>query len=85
MYQTLLKVLQVLRKVIGSDVDFVANHSVSQALAMADIGLPEIAEDTDYGNQNGISIGKIMGLKKPVYNLILLVTKTSVIGVDCAF
>ena len=41
----------------------------AQALAMADIGAPEIVEDTfDYGNQNGISIGKIFGLKKPVYN-----------------
>lgn len=41
----------------------------AQALAMADIGVPEIVEDTfDYGNQNGISIGKIFGLKKPVYH-----------------
>ena len=41
----------------------------AQALAMADIGIPEIVEDTfDYGNQNGISIGKIFGLKKPVYH-----------------
>ena len=40
----------------------------AQGLAMADIGLPEIVEDTfDYGNQNGISIGKIFGFKKPVY------------------
>ena len=41
----------------------------AQALAMADIGLPEIVEDSfDYGNQNGISIGKIFGFKKPKYN-----------------
>tara|TARA_E500000081_G_scaffold66688_1_gene68680 strand:- start:777 stop:1925 length:1149 start_codon:yes stop_codon:yes gene_type:complete len=41
----------------------------AQALAMADIGLPEIVEDTfDYGNQSGISIGKIFGLRKPKYN-----------------
>ena len=41
----------------------------AQALAMADIGIPEIVEDSfDYGNQNGISIGKIFGLKKPVYH-----------------
>ena len=41
----------------------------AQSLAMADIGIPEIVEDTfDYGNQNGISIGKIFGLKKPKYN-----------------
>jgi len=41
----------------------------AQALAMADIGLPEIVEDVfDYGNQNGISIGKIFGMKKPKYH-----------------
>ena len=41
----------------------------AQALAMADIGLPEMVEDNfDYGNQNGISIGKIFGLKKPKFN-----------------
>jgi N4-gp56 family major capsid protein len=41
----------------------------AQALAMADIGIPEIVEDTfDYGNQNGISIGKIFGLQKPKYH-----------------
>ena len=41
----------------------------AQGLAMADIGLPEIVEDSfDYGNQNGISIGKIFGFKKPKYN-----------------
>lgn len=41
----------------------------AQALAMADIGLPEVVEETfDYGNQHGISIGKIFGLKKPVYH-----------------
>ena len=41
----------------------------AQALAMADIGLPSIEEDTfDYGNQHGISIGKIFGFLKPVYN-----------------
>jgi hypothetical protein len=36
---------------------------------MADIGLAEVVEDTfDYGNQSGISIGKIFGLRKPKYN-----------------
>ena len=41
----------------------------AQALAMADIGNPEIVEDTfDYQNQAGISIGKIFGLRKPKYN-----------------
>lgn len=40
----------------------------AQALAMADIGMPEIVEDTfDYQNQSGISIGKIFGLRKPKY------------------
>lgn len=41
----------------------------AQALAMADIGLPDIVEDSfDYQNQSGISIGKIFGLRKPKYN-----------------
>ena len=41
----------------------------AQALAMADIGLPEMVEDTfDYGNQQGISVGKIFGLRKPKYH-----------------
>ena len=41
----------------------------AQALAMADIGNPEVVEDTfDYSNQAGISIGKIFGLRKPKYN-----------------
>lgn len=40
----------------------------AQALAMADIGAPEITEKTfDYGNKNGIAIGKILGFKKPVF------------------
>jgi len=40
----------------------------AQALAMADIGTPEVVEETfDYGNQAGISIGKIFGLRKPKY------------------
>ena len=73
----------------GSDVDFAANlFCGAQALAMADIGLPEIVEDTfDYGNQNGISIGKIMGLKKPVYNSDISGQDEDfgVIRVDCAF
>ena len=41
----------------------------AQALAMADIGLPEIVEDMfDYDNQAGISVSKIFGLRKPKYN-----------------
>lgn len=43
----------------------------AQALGMADIGLPYWDEDTfDYGNQHGVSIGKIFGLLKPVFNSI---------------
>jgi hypothetical protein len=53
----------------GADIDGAGCLFVgAQGLAMADIGLPQIVEDTfDYGNQNGISIGKIFGFKKPVY------------------
>ena len=41
----------------------------AQALAIADIGLPEMVEDTfDYDNQSGISVGKIFGLRKPKFN-----------------
>ena len=41
----------------------------AQSLALADIGLPEMVEDTfDYGNQSGISVGKIFGLRKPKYH-----------------
>lgn len=40
----------------------------AQALGMADLGLPTWDEEQfDYGNSPGISIGKIMGLKKPVW------------------
>ena len=43
----------------------------AQALGMADIGLPYWDEETfDYGNQHGISIGKIFGLLKPRFNSI---------------
>ena len=60
----------------------------AQALAMADIGIPEIVEDTfDYGNQNGISIGKIFGLKKPKYNSDVTgqVEDFGVVALDVAF
>ena len=41
----------------------------AQALAMADIGLPNMVEKTfDYGNQHGIAIDKIFGFLKPVFN-----------------
>ncbi len=56
----------------GANADVVGARALfcgAQALAMADIGLPEIVEDTfDYENQAGISIGKIFGLRKPKYN-----------------
>lgn len=55
----------------GANADVVGGRALfcgAQALAMADIGLPEIVEDTfDYQNQSGISIGKIFGLRKPKY------------------
>ena len=41
----------------------------AQALALADIGIPYWNEEgKDYGNQQGISVGKIFGLKKPVFH-----------------
>lgn len=56
----------------GADADVNGARALfcgAQALAMADIGLPEIVEDTfDYENQAGISVGKIFGLRKPKYN-----------------
>ena len=56
----------------GADADVNGARALfcgAQALAMADIGNPEIVEDTfDYSNQAGISIGKIFGLRKPKYN-----------------
>jgi N4-gp56 family major capsid protein len=43
----------------------------AQAMGMADIGLPYWDEDTfDYGNQHGVSIGKIFGLLKPTFKSI---------------
>ena len=53
----------------GADVDGArALFCGAQALAMADIGDPSVTEDVfDYGNQNGISIGKIFGFRKPKY------------------
>jgi len=56
----------------GADADVVGGRALfcgAQALALADIGMPEMVEDTfDYGNQSGISVGKIFGLRKPKYN-----------------
>ncbi len=43
----------------------------AQAMGMADIGLPYWDEETfDYGNQHGVSVGKIFGLLKPVFHSI---------------
>lgn len=43
----------------------------AQALGLADIGDPYwVEEDDDYENQQGISYGKIFGLKKPVFRSI---------------
>lgn len=56
----------------------------AQALALADIGLPDITEDTfDYGNQSGISIGKIFGLRKPKFNQDVHATAVQDFGVIC--
>ena len=56
----------------GADADVNGARALfcgAQALGMADIGMPEIVEDTfDYENQAGISIGKIFGLRKPKFN-----------------
>ena len=73
----------------GSDVNGArALFCGAQALAMADIGLPEIVEESfDYGNQQGISIGKIFGLRKPKYNSDYndSVEDFGVIAVDASF
>lgn len=43
----------------------------AQALAFADIGNPEwVEKGFDYENQQGISVGKIMGMLKPKFNSI---------------
>jgi N4-gp56 family major capsid protein len=43
----------------------------AQAMAIADIGLPYWDEETfDYGNQHGISVGKIFGMLKPQFKSI---------------
>lgn len=40
----------------------------AQALGLADISMPTwVEKDFDYGNRQGISVGKIMGLKKPKF------------------
>lgn len=56
----------------GSDVDGCQIlFCGAQALAMADIGNPEWEEKGfDYNNQQGISIGKVLGFLKPKFNSI---------------
>ena len=59
----------------------------AQALGLADLGTPYWNEEVwDYGNQNGISIGKIFGLKKPQFHSIYTGDKQDfgVVCVDCA-
>ena len=57
----------------GADADVDGARALfcgAQALAMADIGNADMTEDTfDYGNQSGISVGKIFGLRKPKYHV----------------
>jgi N4-gp56 family major capsid protein len=59
----------------------------AQALAYADIGDAEwVEKEFDYNNQPGISIGKIMGLKKPKFRSQVTATTEDfgVIAVDTA-
>lgn len=43
----------------------------AQALAMADIGTPDwVEKGFDYDNQQGISVGKIFGFRKPAFHSI---------------
>ena len=60
----------------------------AQALGMADIGAPEWNEKGfDYDNQQGISVGKIVGFLKPKFNSIYAGNTTQdfgVISVYCA-
>jgi N4-gp56 family major capsid protein len=54
----------------------------SQALAMADIGNPEwVEKGFDYENQQGISVGKILGFLKPKFNSIYAGNTTQDFGV----
>jgi N4-gp56 family major capsid protein len=54
----------------------------AQALGMADIGNPEwIEKGFDYENQQGISVGKILGFLKPKFNSIYAGNTTQDFGV----
>jgi N4-gp56 family major capsid protein len=59
----------------------------AQALGLADLGSPYWVEESwDYGNQHGISVGKIFGMKKPQFHNIHTGQKEDfgVICLDCA-
>jgi N4-gp56 family major capsid protein len=55
----------------GANADVDGNRILfcgAQALGFADIGMADWNEDNfDYGNQQGIEVGKIAGFKKPVF------------------
>ena len=57
----------------GSDVDGQRIiFAGAQALGLADIGAPVwVEKGFDYENQQGISVGKIFGMKKPVFASVL--------------
>jgi len=58
----------------------------AQALGMADIGAPEWEEKSfDYGNQQGISVGKIMGFLKPKFGNIYEAGAVEDFGVISAY
>lgn len=58
----------------------------AQALAMADIGAPEWNEEGyDYGNQQGIAVGKILGFLKPKFGNIYEAGAVEDFGVISAY
>lgn len=71
----------------GADADVDGARALfcgAQALAMADIGNPEVVEKNfDYDNQHGISIGKILGFRKPKFIADIHGGATEDFGVIC--
>lgn len=58
----------------------------AQAMAFADIGNPEwVEKGFDYENQQGISVGKIMGMLKPKFNSIYSGNTVQDFGVISAY
>jgi N4-gp56 family major capsid protein len=58
----------------------------AQALGMADIGSPEwVEKGFDYENQQGISVGKILGFLKPKFNSIYAANTVQDFGVISAY